>query len=51
MVEFDMLLGYERYAGVFLIAIRIYLAIVNTITWLSNNFDGTVYISSSLHRH
>lgn len=49
MVGFGMLLGCEspgaRYAGVFLGAMGIYPAIANTISWSSNNIEGTPHIT------
>lgn len=48
-----MLLGCEspgaRYAGVFLGAMGIYPAIANTISWSSNNIEGTLCMSRLLH--
>lgn len=48
MIGFAMLLGCEspgaRYAGVFLGAMGIYPAIANTISWSSNNIEGTLCI-------
>jgi hypothetical protein len=45
MIGFAMLLGCKsagaRYAGVFLGAMGIYPAIANTISWSSNNIEGT----------
>ncbi len=50
MIGFGMLLGCEspgaRYAGVYLGAMGIYPAIANTISWSSNNIEGTPYLVS-----
>lgn len=51
-VGFSMLLGAKtagtRYAGVFLGAMGIYPCISNTISWTSNNVEGTCSVSALL---